>query len=109
MGSDILSELYSVVQHRKTEPQEGSYTCYLFEKGIDKILKKIGEESAETIIAAKGSDNNLLCGEVCDLIYHIIVMMVERGLPLEDVTNELALRSQKIGNLKNMKNTDKNT
>jgi len=105
----ILEDLYAVVMDRKANPEEGSYTCYLFDKGLDKILKKVGEESAETIIAAKNKDNEELKNEICDLIYHLTVLMAENGLPLEDVLGELDARSKKIGNLKKMKNVDKNT
>lgn len=107
--NSTLQELYSVILDRKQNPQEGSYTCYLFDKGLDKILKKVGEESAETIIAAKNSDNELLCGEVCDLIYHLLVMCAEKDLDVNDVLAELDERSKKIGNLKVMKNVDRNT
>lgn len=109
MNNNVLQELYEVVSDRKTNPQEGSYTCYLFDKGLDKILKKVGEETAETIIASKNTDNQALVGEICDLFYHLTVLMVERKIPLEDVFEELDKRSEKIGNLKNIKNTDKNT
>jgi phosphoribosyl-AMP cyclohydrolase / phosphoribosyl-ATP pyrophosphohydrolase len=71
---------------------EGSYTTYLFEKGLNKILKKVGEESAETIIAAKDGDDDALKAETADLLYHLVVMLVERGLTLEDVGRELARR-----------------
>ena len=94
---NTLETLYQVILNRKANPQEGSYTCYLFDKGVDKILKKVGEECAETIIAAK----------ISDLIYHLIVMMVEKGIPLSDVIAELDRRAQKIGNLKQMKQVDK--
>ena len=107
--SDVLTDLAAVIAQRRAEPQEGSYTCYLFEKGLDKILKKVAEECGETIIAAKNADKGEICYEVCDLIYHLLVMMNETGVPLEDVLNELAARSAKIGNLKQMKNTDRNT
>ena len=106
---DVLTELYEVVTQRHENPQEGSYTCYLFDQGLDKILKKVGEECAETIIAAKNGNNNELKNEVSDLIYHLLVMMNERGLPLEDVLGECEERSKKIGNLKVMKKVDKNT
>jgi len=109
MGKDILKELYEVVLDRKTNPQEGSYTCYLFEKGLDKILKKVGEECAETIIASKNTKDEDLVGEICDLIYHLTVLMAEREIPLEKVYEELDKRSAKIGNLKQMKNVDRNT
>lgn len=109
MEKDILKELYEVVLDRKTNPQEGSYTCYLFEKGLDKILKKVGEECAETIIASKNTNDEDLIGEICDLIYHLTVLMAEREIPLEKVYEELDKRSAKIGNLKQMKNVDRNT
>ncbi|MDD6800512.1 MAG: phosphoribosyl-ATP diphosphatase [Firmicutes bacterium] len=109
MKNETLEALYAVVASRKEKPEEGSYTCYLFDKGLDKILKKVGEECAETIIAAKNGDNAELKNEICDLLYHLIVMMNERGLPLGDVMDELDARSNKIGNLKQMKTVDKNT
>lgn len=106
---EALKTLYGVVQLRKSNPQEGSYTCYLFEKGLDKILKKCGEECSETIIAAKNNDNAELANEICDLIYHLMVLMVEQDLPLEQVTAILKERGQKIGNLKQFHQTDKDT
>ncbi len=106
---DTLKALYDVVVSRKAEPTEGSYTCYLFEKGMDKILKKVGEESAETIIAAKNGVKEDTVGEVSDLMYHLIVMLVEAGIDIEDIDVELKKRSLKIGNLKQMRETDKNT
>ena len=109
MNDNVLNELYAVVADRKVNPEEGSYTCYLFEKGLDKILKKVGEECAETIIAAKNGDNEELKNEISDLLYHLVVMMNERGLELSDVLGELDVRSKKIGNLKNMKVVDRNT
>ncbi len=104
-----LESLYQVILGRKAQKQEGSYTCYLFEKGLDKILKKVGEESAETIIAAKNGDNHETVMEISDLLYHLLVMMAEQNIPLDDVLGELEKRSEKIGNLKVMRNTDKNT
>ena len=104
---DVLQSLYQVVRERREHPQEGSYTCYLFDKGLDKILKKVGEECAETIIAAKNDVPANTVGEISDLIYHLMVMMVERGIPLEDVMAELRRRSLKIGNLKVMKQVDR--
>ncbi len=104
---DVLQSLYQVVRERREHPQEGSYTCYLFDKGLDKILKKVGEECAETIIAAKNDVPADTVGEISDLIYHLMVMMVERGIPLEDVMAELRRRSLKIGNLKVMKQVDR--
>lgn len=102
-----LERLYEVVMDRKANPQEGSYTCYLFDKGLDKILKKVGEECAETIIAAKNDVPSDTVGEISDLIYHLMVMMAEKDIPLEDVLAELDRRAQKIGNLKQMKQVDK--
>lgn len=109
MNLNALDDLYNVIAGRKVNPEEGSYTCYLFEKGIDKILKKVGEECAETIIAAKNGDNNELTLEISDLLYHLLVLMNERELPLEAVINELEERAKKTGNLKKMKVVDKNT
>ena len=107
--NDTLAKLYQVVEGRKAQPQEGSYTCYLFEKGLDKILKKVGEESAETIIAAKNGIQADTVGEISDLIYRLIVMMVQQGIPLEAVMEELEHRSHKIGNLKQFHVSDHNT
>ena len=104
---NTLKTLYEVVLDRRANPQEGSYTCYLFDKGLDKILKKVGEECAETIIAAKNDVPADTVGEISDLIYHLMVMMAEKGIPLDDVLDELDRRAQKIGNLKQMKQVDK--
>ena len=90
--NDVWKQLYQVVQDRKTSPQEGSYTCYLFDKGLDKILKKVGEESTEVIIAGAKNDKEETIYEVADLAYHLMVMMVEQGITLQDVTAELAKR-----------------
>lgn len=105
----VLQELDAVISARKENFEEGSYTCYLFGAGLDKILKKVGEESAETIIAAKNGDLENLTGEVCDLLYHLLVMMQACGLPLDAVFEELSRRAQKIGNLKERKQVDHNT
>ena len=109
MMMDTLQGLYEVVQSRKENPQEGSYTCYLFEKGLDKILKKCGEECTEMVIAAKNQDNEELANEICDLLYHMLVLMAERELPLSDVQAILEQRRQKIGNLKQFHVSDHNT
>ena len=84
--------LYELIKGRKTEKKEGSYTTYLFEKGLDKILKKVGEESTEVIIAAKAMDKPETIYEIADLIYHLTVLMVEAGISLEDIRAELASR-----------------
>ncbi len=89
---DVLEELYGVIEGRRREMPAGSYTTYLFEKGLNKILKKVGEESAETIIAAKDEDLSALTAETADLVYHLLVLMVERGLTLEALGGELARR-----------------
>jgi phosphoribosyl-ATP pyrophosphohydrolase len=85
---------------RKANPVEGSYTSYLFREGLDKILKKCGEESAEVIIAAKGGRLDELKGEIGDLLYHLLVLMAETGLEPADVYRLLEERRQKVGNLK---------
>ncbi len=87
-----LEQLMAMLVGRKEEKKEGSYTTYLFEKGIDKILKKVGEESTEVIIAAKADDKKETVYEIADLAYHIMVMMIEMGISLEDVHKELASR-----------------
>lgn len=84
--------LYELIKGRKTEKKEGSYTTYLFEKGLDKILKKVGEESTEVIIAAKAEDKAETIYEISDLIYHLTVLMVEASISLEDIRSELASR-----------------
>lgn len=104
--NDTLQQLYRVILDRRANPQEGSYTCYLFDKGLDKILKKVGEECAETIIAAKNSIQEDTVGEISDLIYHLMVMMAEQNIPLTAVMEELDRRSMKIGNLKQFHTSD---
>lgn len=87
-----LRGLYDLLMQRKTERPEGSYTTYLFEKGIDKILKKVGEECTEVIIAGKANDRKETVYEIADLAYHVLVMMAEMGITVEEVKNELASR-----------------
>lgn len=84
--------LFEMIKGRKTEKKEGSYTTYLFEKGIDKILKKVGEECTEVIIASKDNDKKETIYEIADLYYHVMVMMVEMGIDVDDVLRELASR-----------------
>lgn len=84
--------LYELICGRKTEKKEGSYTTYLFEKGIDKILKKVGEECTEVIIGAKGGDKEETVFEISDLAYHVMVLMVEMGIGINDIVDELAKR-----------------
>ena len=109
MSDNVLQDLYQVILSRKADPQEGSYTCYLFDKGLDKILKKVGEECAETIIAAKNGEQDPTVGEISDLIYHLLVMMAAQRIPLTAVLEELERRSHKIGNLKEQKVVDRET
>ncbi|HBJ24687.1 MAG TPA: phosphoribosyl-ATP diphosphatase [Ruminococcaceae bacterium] len=106
---DAFKDMYDVVVDRRANPQEGSYTCYLFDKGIDKILKKCGEECTEMVIAAKNNDKDELANEINDLLYHMIVMMVDRGVTVEDIESIMVERSKKIGNLKQFHVSDHNT
>ena len=87
-----LEALIKLIEGRKRDKVEGSYTTYLFEKGLDKILKKVGEESTEVIIAAKADDKKETVYEIADLTYHLLVLMIEMGISLEDVHRELASR-----------------
>ena len=88
----VLQELYSLIETRKEQRPEGSYTTYLFNSGLDKILKKVGEESTETIVAAKNPDAGRLVSETSDLIYHLLVLLVERGVTLDEIRQELKQR-----------------
>ena len=87
-----LPALMELLQGRKDQPQEGSYTSYLFDKGLDKILKKVGEEATEVIIAGKAEDRKETVYEIADLAYHVMVLMLQLGISLEDVGRELASR-----------------
>lgn len=87
-----LDELYQLILDRKANPKEGSYTDYLFTKGLDKILKKVGEESTEVIVAAKNDSDDEFIYEVSDLAYHILVLMVDRGISVDQIKRELAER-----------------
>ena len=90
--SKAFESMEYVIQQRREQPMENSYTCYLFEKGMDKILKKVGEESTEVIIAGKAEDKAETIYEIGDLAYHVMVLMLELGITLEDVRKELASR-----------------
>lgn len=92
MARQTLSELYEIIRRRKTEPKEGSYTNYLFDKGLDKILKKVGEEATEVVIAAKNEDPQELIYETADVLYHLLVLLVEKEIPYEAIEAELASR-----------------
>lgn len=87
-----MEALYAMLKGRRDQPREGSYTSYLFEKGMDKILKKVGEEATEVIIGAKGADQAETAYEIADLCYHVLVLMVEMGISLEEIREELASR-----------------
>lgn len=88
----VFQEVYDVIQDRKVHPKDGSYTNYLFDKGIDKILKKVGEECTEIVIAAKNPDKEEIKYEISDFLYHVMVLMVEKGVTWEEITRELARR-----------------
>jgi len=88
----LLDQLYELIESRERERPSGSYTTYLFEEGLDKILKKLGEESAETIIAAKNADDARLTSEASDLVYHLLVLLVARGISLKEIADELGRR-----------------
>lgn len=94
IGVEMLGKLARIVADRKANPEEGSYTSYLFEKGIDKIAKKTGEEAVELVIASKNDDKQELIGECADLLYHTLVLLQEKGVSLEDVCTELLERHQ---------------
>ena len=89
---EIMDEIYEVILDRRSNPQEGSYTNYLFDKGLDKICKKIGEEAAEVIIAAKNRNAAELTYETGDLLYHLCVLLAEQNVSLDDVYEELKKR-----------------
>ncbi len=110
----VYEEIFEVIKERKKQFEtrtaaDNSYTCYLFEKGVDKICKKVGEEATETVIAAKNGDNNELANEINDLLYHVMVLCAERGLEWSEVEKVLEERNEKIGNLKQFHQVDKNT
>jgi phosphoribosyl-ATP pyrophosphohydrolase len=96
----VVDDLYKIIQDRKKSGEEGSYTKYLFDKGTDKILKKVGEECTEVIIAAKGNEKQEIVNEICDLAYHILVLMADQDVNIEEVKNELINRRNKINNFK---------
>lgn len=106
---DYIRNDYETILARKDAKEEGSYTCYLFEQGLDKILKKVGEESTEMVIAAKNGVKDETVGEICDLIYHTLVMMVNENITIEDVEAVLEKRAQKACNLKQFHKVDKNS
>ncbi|EAD6208046.1 phosphoribosyl-ATP diphosphatase [Listeria monocytogenes] len=98
----MLNDLYEEIKVRKTQPREGSYTNYLFDKGLDKILKKVGEEATEVVIAAK-NDNQELIAEVSDLAYHLLVLLAEKNIPLVAIQTELQKREGKLSSTRDRK------
>ncbi|MCT8976954.1 phosphoribosyl-ATP diphosphatase [Clostridium sp. CX1] len=96
----IVEQLYGIIEERRENPIEGSYTSYLFKEGLDKILKKIGEESSEIIIGAKNNSKDEVVYETCDLVYHLLVLMVQQGIDINDLVKELEKRRLKICNKK---------
>lgn len=97
---NTMEELYQVIVSRKENPADNSYTGYLFAKGLDKILKKVGEEAAEVIIASKNGNKADTMGEIADLAYHVLVLMAQQGITPSDIKEVLDQRAQKAGNLK---------
>ena len=97
---NILKDLYDMIEDRSINKKEGSYTNYLLDQGIDKICKKVGEEATETVIAAKNESKDDLVGEICDLIYHIEVLMFNRNVEVKDVVDKLSQRHKKECNKK---------
>ncbi|MHC5215927.1 phosphoribosyl-ATP diphosphatase [Enterococcus sp. LJL128] len=98
----MIEELYAEIMERKAQQKKGSYTSYLFEKGLDKILKKVGEEATEVIIAAKNEPEELI-SETADLVYHMLVLLAEKDIPLEAVMKELEQRQGKLSVVKDRK------
>lgn len=99
----MLETLYKEALDRKQSPKEGSYTNYLFDKGLDKILKKVGEEATEVVIAAKNADKDEIANETADVLYHLAVMLVETGVTPDDVNRVLAARQGKKSNVHDRK------
>jgi len=97
---NILENIYEMIQDRKKNPKEGSYTNYLLNEGIDKIGKKVGEEATEVVIASKNTNKNDLIGEICDLVYHIEVLMYDQGISPKDIKQKLTQRHKIEGNKK---------
>ncbi|EAC8053939.1 phosphoribosyl-ATP diphosphatase [Listeria monocytogenes] len=98
----MLNDLYEEIKLRKTQPREGSYTNYLFDKGLDKILKKVGEEATAVVIAAKNNEQELIA-EVSDLTYHLLVLLAEQNIPLSKIQAELQNREGKLSTTRDRK------
>lgn len=101
----MLTKLYEEINLRKAQPKEGSYTNYLFDKGLDKILKKVGEETTEVVIAAKNNNQELI-SEISDLTYHLLVLLAEKNIPLDAVEVELKNRTGKLSTTRDRKKID---
>ncbi|AIS61763.1 phosphoribosyl-ATP diphosphatase [Listeria ivanovii] len=101
----MLTKLYEEINLRKAQPKEGSYTNYLFDKGLDKILKKVGEETTEVVIAAKNNNQELI-SEISDLTYHLLVLLAEKNIPLAAVEVELKNRTGKLSTTRDRKKID---
>ena len=95
-----INDLYNVILERKNNVSEGSYTSYLFEKGVDKILKKVGDECTVVIISCKEDDKKEQINEICDLAYHVLVLMAQMGISVDEISEELGNRREKINNFK---------
>ena len=107
--TDTIQGLYGIICQRKELPEPSSYTCYLFEKGVDKILKKCAEECGEVVIAAKNGDNSQTAEAICDLAYHLLVLMAQQGIEPAQIQAILEERRKKLGNLKTQHVSDHNT
>ena len=92
----VLEDIFEIIKDRKENGEDGSYTKYLFDKGTDKILKKVGEECTEVIIAAKGEDKNEIVNEICDLAYHVLVLMADKEITLEELNEQLKLEEIRL-------------
>jgi len=95
-----MEDLYQLIAQRQKNPKKGSYTDYLFTEGLDKILKKVGEESTEVVVAAKNPDDDALVYETADLFYHVLVLLVQRGVSFDQIKTELAKREGKMSDFK---------
>jgi len=95
-----MEDLYQLIAQRQKNPKKGSYTDYLFTEGLDKILKKVGEESTEVVVAAKNPDDDALVYETADLFYHVLVLLVQRGVSFDQIKAELAKREGKMSDFK---------
>ena len=98
--NQIIKEVYEIIENRRNNPKEGSYTNYLLNEGVDKICKKIGEEATETVIAAKNEDKDELIGEISDLAYHVLVLMLDKDIKVEEIERKLGERHKIEGNKK---------